>query len=332
MVLSELHWVPSALAALCAIAIALVGVRNRRQYHRALGIAMSIFAVVGLAGYFFQGDFPFFELDFHTIHSWFGIAALLLSLYLYGKFAILKGKHNPFHCTLGYIAVFLSGTTLILGLFILAGLAPGAPEGLSPGGASIQVAASSTLPEVEAADFQGFQLTPISQQDNNAIQGTQHINRDSYRLEVTGLVTNPRNFTYGELLAFPAYSEVAYMPCVEGWGFTGKWTGLRVADLLDSAGLAPNAAYVMFYSSDGYSTGLPLEYLRGQNILVAYGLNDVTLPPERGFPFQVVAKSKYGYKWGKWVTRIVVGDEEQRGFWESNGYSNTANVGQLPYG
>ena len=129
--------------------------------------------------------------------------------------------------------------------------------------------------------------------------------------------------SYEELLALPAYAEEAYMPCVEGWGFDAKWTGFRVVDLLNLSGLKPGASYVVFYSSDGYSTGLPLDYLSVNKILLAYGINDVTLPHERGFPFQLVAKSRYGYKWGKWITRIEVVDTEARGYWESRGYSNS---------
>jgi DMSO/TMAO reductase YedYZ molybdopterin-dependent catalytic subunit len=185
----------------------------------------------------------------------------------------------------------------------------------------------SVLPEVEATEYMGVQLTPLDAQRNNAIVGTQYIDKESYGLEVSGLVENKLNLSYDELLALPAYSEVVYMPCVEGWGFTAKWTGFRVTDLLDIAGVNEEGVYVMFYSSDGYSTGMPLEYLENESIIMAYGINDVTLPAERGFPFQLVAKSKYGYKWAKWIVKIEVMDEEMRGFWEERGYSNDATAG-----
>ena len=55
-------------------------------------------------------------------------------------------------------------------------------------------------------------------------------------------------------------------------------------------------------------------------------INDLTLPPDRGFPFQVVAESKFGYKWAKWVTEIEITDDlEFRGYWETAGYSNNAD-------
>jgi DMSO/TMAO reductase YedYZ molybdopterin-dependent catalytic subunit len=106
-----------------------------------------------------------------------------------------------------------------------------------------------------------------------------------------------------------------------------KWTGFRVSDLLDIAGVKPEGTYVMFYSDDGYSTGDPLDFIRDNDIILAFGLNDVTLPDDRGFPFQLVAKSRYGYKWAKWITKIEVLDHEEPGYWEQRGYSNEANVG-----
>jgi DMSO/TMAO reductase YedYZ molybdopterin-dependent catalytic subunit len=62
--------------------------------------------------------------------------------------------------------------------------------------------------------------------------------------------------------------------------------------------------------------------------MMAYEMNGVTLPPERGFPFQLVAEDKWGYKWVKWITQIEVSEDEgYRGYWESRGYSNQADFG-----
>ncbi len=187
-----------------------------------------------------------------------------------------------------------------------------------------QQSSLNPLPEVEAREYLGYDLTPLSQQGNNAIQGTQFINKSSYRLKVTGLVDKDLNLSYEELLKLPTYSEVVYMPCVEGWGFTAKWTGFRVSDLLDMAGLKSGASYVVFRSADDYSTGLPLDYVENEKPLMAFGINDVTLPPDRGFPFQLVAKDRYGYKWAKWITSIEIADKVVNGYWESRGNDEKA--------
>ena len=71
---------------------------------------------------------------------------------------------------------------------------------------------------------------------------------------------------------------------------------------------------------------MDLDYIRNNNILLALKLNDITLPAERGFPFQVAAKSKFGYKWAKWVVRMELSsDVNFRGYWEKAGYNNNAD-------
>jgi hypothetical protein len=85
----------------------------------------------------------------------------------------------------------------------------------------------------------------------------------------------------------------------------------------------------IFYAVDGYSTSFPIEYLIDNKILMAYQMNNVTMPPERGFPFQLVAESKWGYKWVKWITKIEVSNNtDYEGYWESRGYSNSGNLNE----
>jgi DMSO/TMAO reductase YedYZ molybdopterin-dependent catalytic subunit len=81
------------------------------------------------------------------------------------------------------------------------------------------------------------------------------------------------------------------------------------------------------HAADGYTTSLPLDYFAERDILLAYKMNDVVLPPERGFPFQLVAEDKWGYKWIKWVERIELSaDEDYEGYWERRGYDNEADL------
>jgi len=289
---------------------------------------MVFFAVTGLVGYVSKGEFNLLGFNFHILHSWLGITALLFSIGVFIQGAFFKKRQSLHHCRLGYIAAVFSFSALLMGMLLLTGMVNLVPVGLP----TVQVPTSSILPEIETREFLNVTLTPLSEQGNNAIKGTQYIDRSVYRLQVAGLVENELNLSYGDLLRLPAYSEVAYMPCVEGWGFTAKWTGFRLVDLLDIVGLKPNATYVVFHCSDGYTTGLPLDYLKANKTLLAYGINDITLPPERGFPFQLVAVNKYGYKWAKWITTIEVGDKVVEGFWESRGYSNNGDVGSSPVG
>lgn len=98
-------------------------------------------------------------------------------------------------------------------------------------------------------------------------------------------------------------------------------------DLLDQTGIDPRAEVAIFHAYDGYTTSLPIGYVRNNSILMAYKMNDVVLPPERGFPFQLVAESKYGYKWIKWIVKIELSDDvSYKGYWESRGFPNDATV------
>jgi DMSO/TMAO reductase YedYZ molybdopterin-dependent catalytic subunit len=182
--------------------------------------------------------------------------------------------------------------------------------------------------EVEATEYLGKHLTPIRAQNNNALAGTQYIDRATYRLVVDGLVEKPLSLSYDDLLAYPQESRLTDLNCVEGWNFTAKWTGPKLSSILDDAGVKPGVKTVIFHTtdvSDGY-TSLNLTYIRDQNIIIALKLNDVTLPPDRGFPFQVVAESKFGYKWAKWVNRIELSDQDFEGYWESVGYNNNGDI------
>ena len=181
--------------------------------------------------------------------------------------------------------------------------------------------------EVEATEYNGIELTPIDKQGNNAIKGTQYVDRDTYQLQIDGLVENPTELTYGQILEYPSTSKVVDMNCVEGWGFTAKWTGVLVETLFNDVVVKENATTVIFYCADGYSTSHDLNYLLDNDIMLAYRINDVTLPQDRGFPLQLVAEDKYGYKWAKWITGIELTDVEYSGYWETRGYNNKGDFG-----
>ena len=180
----------------------------------------------------------------------------------------------------------------------------------------------------EIREYQGQNLSSIVDFKENSIKGPQHINASTYRLSVTGLVNNIVEYTYNDVInGFQKYQKITTLHCIEGWSVKILWEGLLLEDLLKTTEINPEATVVIFYAYDGYSTSLPLTYILDNDILLAYKMNGLTLPPERGFPFQLVAESKYGYKWIKWLTEIELSDNENyRGFWESRGYSNDADL------
>jgi DMSO/TMAO reductase YedYZ molybdopterin-dependent catalytic subunit len=190
-----------------------------------------------------------------------------------------------------------------------------------------RVPTGTDLGTVEISSYKGKQLDRVASEPENSIKGPQHINTLAYRLNVTGKVTTPLSMKYNEVVAMPSYRKVTTLNCVEGWSKTYLWQGVRLKDLLDKAGYDPSAKVVIFTSADGYSTSLPLDYVVSRNILLAYRMNDIVIPPERGFPFQVVAEDRFGYKWAKWVTGIEVSnDASYQGYWEQRGYDNSATI------
>jgi DMSO/TMAO reductase YedYZ molybdopterin-dependent catalytic subunit len=177
-------------------------------------------------------------------------------------------------------------------------------------------------------EYEGQDLSSISDFRENSIKGPQHIDENTYRLTITGLVNKTVEYTYSDIInGFQKYQKVVTLHCVEGWSVKILWEGFLVKDLLTEAGISPAAVVAIFYAYDGYSTSLPLDYILNNNILIAYKMNGLVLPPERGFPFQLVAESKYGYKWIKWITTIELSNNtDYLGFWESRGWPNSANV------
>ena len=196
----------------------------------------------------------------------------------------------------------------------------------------------SSLPSLypgEVTQYQGQNLTTISEYIGSinahpdvAIAGTQNINQSNYHLAVTGMVNSPLNYTYNEVVdKFNSTLQAATLPCVEGWSATLVWQGVPISDLLQQADVSTNATTLIFLAADGYSTSLPLSYVTQNNIMIAYKMNNVTLTAQTGWPFFLVAKNEYGYKWIEWITEINVSNNSNYlGYWESRGYPNDATV------
>jgi len=184
------------------------------------------------------------------------------------------------------------------------------------------------LAAVEIREYEGTDLSSIADFRENSIKGPQHIDIENYRLKVDGLVENPLEYTLEKATDNrQGYQKVVTLNCVEGWSVRILWEGVLIEDLIEEAEASPEANTVIFHAYDGYTTSLPLAYVTGQDIMLAYKMNGVVLPPERGAPFQLVAESKWGYKWIKWVTRIELSDDpDYKGYWESRGFSNDADL------
>jgi DMSO/TMAO reductase YedYZ molybdopterin-dependent catalytic subunit len=213
-----------------------------------------------------------------------------------------------------FIAALL--TVITLGMTVLIGCAQGGTK--EPG----------KLEPVEITEYEGQNLSSVDDFRENSIKGPQQVDIENYQLKVSGLVDKPGTYNYDEVISENQhYSKVVTLNCVEGWSVTILWEGMLVKDLIAEAGPLTDAKVVIFRAYDGYTTSLPLDFIVDNNIIMAYKMNDIYLPPERGYPFQLVAESKWGYKWIKWITEIELSDDvNYKGYWESRGYSNDADL------
>ncbi|MHB0915140.1 MAG: molybdopterin-dependent oxidoreductase [Thermoleophilia bacterium] len=182
------------------------------------------------------------------------------------------------------------------------------------------------LDGVEVREYQGQDLSSVATDfRENSIKGPQYIDKDAYRMRIFGLVDAEQSLTYDQVIDRQLYQKVVELNCVEGWSVNILWEGVLMRDLLDQASVKKGANTVIFHAADGYTSSLPLDFFYDNDIILAHRMNEVTIPPERGFPFMLVAEEKWGYKWVKWVTAIEVSDDASyEGYWEERGYSNDA--------
>jgi DMSO/TMAO reductase YedYZ molybdopterin-dependent catalytic subunit len=151
------------------------------------------------------------------------------------------------------------------------------------------------------------------------------IDRDVWRLEVSGLVEHPRTLAFAELTSMPSRSQVQTLECISngvGGGLmsNASWRGVPLATLLHSARPRPDGRFVLMHASDGYIHVVSLARAMAPSTLVAYEMNGRPLPHRHGFPARVLVPGTYGEVNVKWVDRIQVLDRPVEGYYERQGW------------
>lgn len=179
------------------------------------------------------------------------------------------------------------------------------------------------------------------------------MNPKSWRLKVSGAVEKPGEIGYDELRKLPAHTLTATLECSGNsrvflkppqvglrWelGAVGnaEWTGVRLADVLERAGVRAGAVDVVLEGADKgelrppdpktpgtipFARSLPLAKARQPEVLLAYRMNGQDLPAAHGFPVRAVVAGWYGMASVKWLTRVVVTDRPFDGFFQTFTYS-----------
>lgn len=147
------------------------------------------------------------------------------------------------------------------------------------------------------------------------------IDVNEWSFTVEGLVDRPQRWTYAEILAMPAATQVCDIHCVTKWSkLDTEWEGVRVADLMAGVSVGPEASHVLVLAEHGFTANLPLaDFLRPEN-LFAYRYGGGDLEPDHGWPLRLVVPHLYFWKSVKWVRGLRFLDRDEPGFWERNGY------------
>ncbi len=157
----------------------------------------------------------------------------------------------------------------------------------------------------------------------------------SWALEVRGMVDRPLTITYDELLEMPLFEQHVTIACVSndvGGHLVGNalWTGVRLRDILEAAGVQAGATQIVGRSVDGFTAGFPTAWALepGREAMIAVGMNREPLPAQHGFPARLIVPGLFGYVSAtKWLEAIELTTREAvDGYWIPLGWAKDAPI------
>jgi DMSO/TMAO reductase YedYZ molybdopterin-dependent catalytic subunit len=147
-----------------------------------------------------------------------------------------------------------------------------------------------------------------------------------WRLQLYGEVEAPQTLTWEQVRALPSVKVTADMHCVTTWSrLDNNWEGVGFKELMRLVRPTPKAKFVIAHCGAGYTTSLPVEILNDDDVLIAYRHDGQELTSEHGGPLRLVVPKKYAWKSAKWLEGLEWGERDRLGFWERNGYNNSAD-------
>ena len=154
---------------------------------------------------------------------------------------------------------------------------------------------------------------------------TPRIDINDWKLGVWGLVDS-KEWTWNEFMRLPQKTICADFHCVTHWSrFDDEWTGVLFKDFAQELNINPEATHVLQHAYGGNTTNLPLSGMLEERVLLAHTFNGTPLDVEHGGPLRVFTPRRYAWKGAKWIHGFEFLAKDQPGFWEMNGYSNTAD-------
>ena len=156
-----------------------------------------------------------------------------------------------------------------------------------------------------------------------------------WTLRIHGLVDRETILTWDELLGLPMFEQYVTIACVSnevGGKLVGnaKWTGIRLRDVLEIAGVQSGATQLVGRSVDGWTAGMPTAWVMdpGREPMIAVKMNDEPLPPAHGFPARLIVPGLYGYVSAtKWLAELELTTLEAfDGYWVPLGWAKEAPI------
>jgi DMSO/TMAO reductase YedYZ molybdopterin-dependent catalytic subunit len=149
---------------------------------------------------------------------------------------------------------------------------------------------------------------------------------DNFNLQVKGEVEKPLALPYKQLLALDQVQLTCDIHCVTGWTLLdSRWSGVRLSTIMHLAKPLKEANFVIFEAFGGYTANIPIAEARKENVILAHRFSGKTLPKEHGGPVRVLVPDRYFYKSAKWLEGIKFTAKDEPGYWETKGYSNSAD-------
>lgn len=254
----------------------------------------------------------------------------------------MKLTHSRRGWLAGFSALWLSACDQLTANPRVSGVLRGA-EGLTQRAQRLVTDRKALAREFRPADISpDFRANGSTQPGDADYQALAAGGFGGYRLVVAGLVERPLALSLQDLRAAPSRTQITRHDCVEGWSSIGKWKGARLAAILDRAGLKPTARFIVFHCADTLDAADPengryyesidlIDAYHPQTIL-AYEMNDATLPVAHGAPLRLRVERQLGYKHAKYIMRIeAVADlaaigRGRGGFWPDRGYEWYAGI------
>jgi DMSO/TMAO reductase YedYZ molybdopterin-dependent catalytic subunit len=161
-------------------------------------------------------------------------------------------------------------------------------------------------------------------QDMGGAPGTATI--ENWTLRVHGEVERPAVLSYQELLNLEQVHITCDVHCVTGWTLLdSRWSGVRLSTIMDRVMPRRNAGFVIFEAAGGFTSNVPMSEIRKGDVILAHSFSGEKLQQAHGAPVRALIPDRYFYKSAKWLEAVKVTSRDEPGFWERQGYSNSAD-------